>query len=89
MPTRKIDYPSEEQHDVHERVETGPTRFGSDYTGLFIRGDDSFALAMEVITINRWYEKLPEEHKKDFQVRLAIRNLVGYEKLIREEVVEK
>lgn len=28
------------------RVETGPVRLGDDWTGLFIRGDDCFALAM-------------------------------------------
>lgn len=28
------------------RVETGPTQFGNDWPGLFIRGDDALALAM-------------------------------------------
>jgi hypothetical protein len=28
-----------------DRVETGPVRFGGDWTGLFIRGDDCLDLA--------------------------------------------
>ncbi len=31
-----------------ERVETGPTRFGDDWCGVFIRGDNAAALAMYV-----------------------------------------
>lgn len=30
------------------RVETGPVRLGDDWTGLFIRGDDCFAWAMDL-----------------------------------------
>lgn len=28
------------------RVETGPTRFGDDWTGVFIRGDNAFGFCM-------------------------------------------
>ena len=28
------------------RVETGPTKFGGDWTGMFIRGDDCMRFAM-------------------------------------------
>ena len=31
---------------VTERVESGPIRFGEDWPGLFIRGDNAFALRM-------------------------------------------
>lgn len=31
-----------------ERVETGPTRFGDDWTGVFIRGDDCVDLAVGI-----------------------------------------
>lgn len=30
---------------VDERVETGPTRFGDDWAGIFIRGDNAFYYA--------------------------------------------
>jgi len=29
-----------------QRIETGPTRFGNDWCGLFIRGDNAFAYAV-------------------------------------------
>jgi hypothetical protein len=31
---------------VEERVETGNLKFGDDWTGLFIRGDDAFAYSL-------------------------------------------
>lgn len=31
-----------------DRVETGPVKFGDDWTGVFIRGDDAFALWWDV-----------------------------------------
>ena len=30
------------------RVETGPTKFGDDWCGVFIRGDNAYALAMSL-----------------------------------------
>ncbi|KKM72098.1 hypothetical protein LCGC14_1423990 [marine sediment metagenome] len=32
-----------------DRVETGPVRFGDDWAGLFIRGDDAFGLALQIV----------------------------------------
>lgn len=97
MPTRHIDYPntggpSEERHGepgVHERVETGPVQFGDDWTGLFIRGDNAMALALDIKQVREWYDKLPEEERKKAGLRMAINGLAGYEKLILEEVIEK
>lgn len=31
-----------------KRVETGPIQFGDDWPGVFIRGDNAFALAMSL-----------------------------------------
>lgn len=31
--------------EQEDRVETGPVRFGDDWTGLFIRGDTAFHIA--------------------------------------------
>lgn len=33
---------------VETRVETGPIRFGEDWPGIFIRGDNAFALRLEL-----------------------------------------
>jgi hypothetical protein len=32
--------------EAKERVETGSLKFGEDWTGLFIRGDDAFAYSL-------------------------------------------
>ncbi len=34
------------------RVETGPLRFGSDWTGIFIRGDNAVAMAADLEVLN-------------------------------------
>lgn len=34
--------------EQEERVETGVTKFGDDWPGLFIRGDDCFAYALSL-----------------------------------------
>ena len=36
---------------VDKRVETGPVKFGDDWTGLFIRGDSAFGLMMNLKSI--------------------------------------
>lgn len=40
-PVRKLDA-------VAERIETGPTQFGDDWPGVFIRGDNAAAYAMHL-----------------------------------------
>lgn len=95
MPVREIDYPNTggpsggERGVVNDRVETGATQFGDDWPGLFIRGDDAFALSLDIMTVRKWYEQLPEEVRKGSGVGMAIRGLADYEKLIQEEVVVK
>lgn len=46
MATQVIAYPSNAP-----RVETGPVQFGDDWPGLFIRGDNCFALQMDIQAI--------------------------------------
>lgn len=46
------------------RVETGPTQFGEDWPGVFIRGDNAFAYAMALEMIFGEHGKVPEEHKE-------------------------
>lgn len=100
MPTRVIDYPNRggsskpdpETPNVHERVETGPTQFGDDWTGLFIRGDDAFGLALEIKQLREWYAELSNEDKKSPFIQrfpaMCLRSISNYEKIIFEEVVE-
>lgn len=42
------------QPESMTRMETGPVRFGDDWTGVFIRGDNAlfFANAVEIVTRN-------------------------------------
>jgi hypothetical protein len=63
------------------RVETGPVRFGADWPGLFIRGDD--ALAFQV-----WLDKaatLIEGH--DPESKMARRKLYEITKAIHDIIV--
>ncbi len=83
MPILEIDCPNA------NRVETGPIRFGRGWTGLFVRGDDAFALAMDIKWIREVYERLPKEQRMQIGLQMAINHLSGYEKIILEEVVEK
>lgn len=41
--TRVLPYPED-----GERVETGPVKFGDDWKGLYIRGDDCLAFKIEL-----------------------------------------
>jgi hypothetical protein len=34
------------------RVETGPLRFGNDWTGIFIRGDNAVSMAADLEVLN-------------------------------------
>ena len=37
------------------RVETGAVKFGEDWPGLFLRGDDAFALSMEIFKLEQYF----------------------------------
>lgn len=63
-------------------------KFGDDWTGLFIRGDEAFGMAQDITLLVEWYNKLPKE-LKNFNVYMAINNLLNYGNMIRNEVVEK
>ncbi len=97
MPVREIDYPNtggpskakRGAPGVNDRVESGAVQFGDDWPGLFLRGDDAFAMALDIKAISDWFESLPEDTKKNaFGVWVAVRNLDGYRKTILEEVVK-
>ncbi len=57
------------------RPETGPMKFGSDWTGVFIRGDDAFGYAMMLERLLKLSEERPEY--VDTQImQLALRGLL-------------
>lgn len=45
--------------EVENRVETGAVQFGDDWPGLFVRGDDCFALALAWYTLLRYCPEVP------------------------------
>lgn len=47
--TKEIEYEG-------ERIESGPIKFGSDWTGVFIRGDNALPTAMYLRELVRKYE---------------------------------
>lgn len=44
-----------------ERVETGPVRFGDDWTGLFIRGDECATYAFYLNNLLNGESQLPDQ----------------------------
>lgn len=51
------------------RVETGPTQFGDDWPGLFIRGDNAFEFAVKL----RNYLEDPQNNS----AKLALKHLIS------------
>ena len=68
------------------RVESGPLRFTGDWTGLFLRGDNAFAVAMAIMKLEDFYKKcIDHEIDADF----AMRELSALKNDILNHVVEK
>lgn len=55
-----------------KRVETGATKFGDDWTGVFIRGDNAFHYAISLASCIQTLERL---HYNPLEV-VALRGLV-------------
>ena len=66
---------------VGGRAETGPVRFGDDWAGVFIRGDEAFSRALQMDAVAEHYEGLADG---DFSGKgmLAI-NIQGFADLLR------
>ena len=69
------------------RIETGAVQFGEDWPGLFIRGDNAFALAINVQALLEWYDGLPEHVKGEFMVSQAINGLRSFQQIIMGDVI--
>ena len=60
------------------RVETGPVRFGDDWAGVFIRGDEALGLALALDQV------VPEVYEhEDVNVQIAAINLNDLAGLLR------
>jgi hypothetical protein len=66
------------------RVETGALQFGDDWPGLFIRGDNAYALMFLI----RRMAVLLADHP-DTDVADAMENLMGYAEMIAQDVIER
>ncbi len=64
------------------RVETGAVQFGSDWPGLFIRGDDAFHL---MLTLRRLRELLADNLRGEAGFLLA--ELMEYADIVEQDVV--
>lgn len=64
------------------RVETGAVQFGDDWTGLFIRGDDAFALMMAIDSLEHHFNRSGED-----RLPIAARRLLGIRDVIRDDVM--
>jgi hypothetical protein len=42
-------------YDEPQRVESGAVQFGEDWPGLFLRGDNAFAIAMEIGQLEAYF----------------------------------
>jgi hypothetical protein len=85
MSVLKIHMPT-----MEPRVETGAVKFGDDWPGYFIRGDSAAHLAMNISTIEEWFNAQPEEIRKNaFHVWLAVQTLANHRNAILSEVIAK
>ena len=66
-----------------ERVESGAIKFGDDWPGLFLRGDDAFAHSLSIITV---WEYLKNQNMP-LTVYLAMLQLAGVSDDIQTQVV--
>jgi hypothetical protein len=64
-----------------ERVETGPIRFGDDWPGTFIRGDDSFFHRYNVARAIEWL-KAKEHTDSSMDLFLARKGLEGLAEIL-------
>lgn len=56
------------------RPETGAMRFGSDWAGIFMRGDDAFFLSLTIDNLIHFISELPIE-KADAIYLMQLKNL--------------
>jgi hypothetical protein len=78
------------EHGFGKRVETGAIQFGDDWPGLFIRGDEAFALAMDLDALFKHFEDKPVLNERgvvDVMFHLMIGRLKYLRDTIKNDVV--
>lgn len=70
-----------------ERVESGAIKFGDDWPGLFLRGDDAFAHSLNINTVWQHLKRIYEKQNMPFDLYLAMLQLAGVSDDIQGEVV--
>lgn len=78
--------------DREDRVESGSVCFEysdgrQDWNGLFLRGDNSFGLALSIQTVVKAFNELSKDKPLDMMVYMALKDIAGLADLIHEEVV--
>jgi hypothetical protein len=68
------------------RVESGAIRFGDDWPGLFLRGDDAFMHASSIQIVVRELVKRYGKENVPLDMLIAIKELAGLADTIRGEV---
>lgn len=66
---------------IHPRVETGPVKFGEDWTGVFIRVDNALAYMVTLEDAIRQIEAIPFE-KRETGMVLTLTYLRGLRELL-------
>lgn len=77
------EYQTREFSKQEPRVESGPIRFEADWTGTFIRGDESFYYAINIEQILKRRED--PDFKLDFLEVVALKDLLDLLKSSREK----
>lgn len=70
-----------------ERVESGAIRFGDDWPGLFLRGDDAFGHALAINTVWRFLKEKCEKENITAELFFALKQLAGVADDIQANVV--
>ena len=72
---------------VEPRVESGAIKFGSDWPGLFLRGDDAASLSCQIARIIALIKN--SSANTSILDRLAIAELIALKDLIDNDVINK
>ena len=62
---------------LKDRIETGPVQFGSDWPGLFVRGDDALVLERAIVDVVRFLGTLPLDATKPLMRQIGLLAQLG------------
>lgn len=73
--------------EQQERVESGAIRFGDDWPGLWLRGDDAFGLSLNIRTVVEYLNAKRDKENIPGELYLALLGLAGISDDIQKDVV--